>query len=79
MKHFKNEGVFDSVNGVLVGKPMDEMYFEEYKKLLVKVINDPNLQVVVNINVGHALPRCIVPFGRNAIVDTEKQEIIFTE
>lgn len=74
---FKKAGVFDSVNGVLVGKPMNEKYFDEYKELLKKVINNPELPVVTNINVGHATPRCIVPFGKNAAVDVTKQEIVF--
>lgn len=33
--------------------------------------------VVVNLNVGHASPRCIVPFGVHAQVSVERQEITF--
>lgn len=73
----KKAGVFGAVSGVLVGKPMDEVYFMEYKDLLKKIIADPSLPVVTNINVGHALPRCIIPLGQMATVDTEKQEIVF--
>ena len=73
----KNYGVFDAVSGVLVGKPYNETYFDEYKGLLVSVISNPNLPLVVNINVGHALPRCIVPLGVPAKVDVLKQEISF--
>lgn len=74
---FKEAGLFSSVNGVLVGKPVNEIYSEEYKRLLKKVIDDPGLPVVTNLNVGHALPRCIVPFGRRAEVDINNQEIRF--
>ena len=35
------------------------------------------LPVVFNINIGHALPRCILPFGVDAVVDAEKQSIRF--
>ncbi len=73
----KKRGVFGAVNGVLIGKPMNERYFDEYKKLLVKVIYDPSLPIVCNINVGHATPRCIIPFGVHAIVDVNKQVITF--
>ncbi|MDD6834414.1 MAG: hypothetical protein PUD62_03700, partial [Solobacterium sp.] len=34
----KKKGVFDVVSGVLVGKPQDEEYYEEYKDILVKVL-----------------------------------------
>lgn len=54
---------------------MDEVYADEYKELLVKVVDKPALPIVFNINVGHAMPRCIVPFGVNAVVDAEKQTI----
>ena len=73
----KNTGVFDVVSGVLCGKPMDELYFEEYKKIIVEVIDNPNLPIVANINVGHATPRCIIPFGVNAVVDANNQVIRF--
>ena len=73
----KKTGVFDVVSGVLCGKPMDELYFEEYKKIIVEVIDNPALPIVANINIGHATPRCIIPFGVNAIVDANEQCIRF--
>ena len=73
----KQTGLFDSVSGVLAGKPMDETYADEYKQLLVEVIDRPDLPIVFNINIGHAMPRCIMPFGINAFVDAEKQSIRF--
>lgn len=77
LEYLKEAGVFDAVSGVLVGKPMDEAYDSEYRQLLVEVIGDPELPVVCNLNVGHAAPRCIVPFGVEALVDAEKQVIRF--
>jgi len=41
------------------------------------VIDYPDLPIVFNINIGHATPRCILPFGVEALVDTEKQVIRF--
>ena len=75
----KERGVFETISGVLTGKPMDETYAEEYKQLLVEVIDKPDLPIVCNVNIGHAMPRCIMPFGVNAIVDTEKQSIRFDD
>ncbi len=79
LEYFKEKGVFDVVSGVLVGKPMDETYVEEYKRHLIDVIGDPRLPVVCNINIGHAEPRCIIPFGVEAVVDVEKQVIRFMD
>ncbi len=79
LEYFKEKGVFDVVSGVLAGKPMDETYVEEYKQHLIDVIGDPRLPVVCNINIGHAEPRCIIPFGVEAVVDAEKQVIRFMD
>ena len=77
--YLKNTGVFNAVSGVLAGKPMDETYAEEYRQLLVEVIDKPELPIVFNLNIGHAMPRCIMPFGVEATVDAEKQIIRFAE
>ncbi len=79
LEYLKERGVFEAVSGVLAGKPMDETYTQEYRQLLTHVINKPDLPVVFNLNIGHAMPRCIIPFGIEAIVDVEKQVIQFTE
>ena len=71
----KSTGVFDVISGVLAGKPMDETYDADYKKLLVEVIGKPDLPILCNLNIGHALPRCILPFGVPALVDAGKQKI----
>lgn len=73
----RETGVFDAVSGVLVGKPMDETYAQEYKQVLVEGVGNPDLPIVCNVNVGHAQPRCIIPFGVEAIVDANSQVIRF--
>ena len=42
----KETGIFDSISGLLVGKPMDEVYSEEYKRLLFDVIANPSLAML---------------------------------
>lgn len=78
LEAIKGTGIFDVISGIIVGKPQDEVYYEEYKNILTEVVGNAELPVVYNINIGHAMPRCIIPFGVNAVVDTEKQKIIFT-
>lgn len=41
----------------LVGKPQNETYYDEYKKILSKELTDKDLSIVYNLNVGHATPR----------------------
>ena len=73
----KNAGVFGAVSGVLAGKPMDGVFEAEYKRLLRETLEPFGLPVVFGINVGHALPRCIIPFGVDAEVDANEQVIRF--
>ena len=77
LRLIKEKGVFDAVSGILVGKPMDETFDAEYRQCLKDVIDNPALPVVCNVNVGHALPRCIIPFGVDAVVDVNQQRITF--
>lgn len=73
----KDAGVFDVISGLLVGKPMDETYAREYQEILLDVIDRPSLPIVCNLNIGHAQPRCIIPFGVPATVDADQQVIRF--
>lgn len=75
----KELGVFDEVNGVLVGKPQDETYYDEYKEIYKKIITNKNLPIVYNVNFGHAQPHCILPYGLNASVDMTQKTITITE
>ena len=73
--YLKKRGVFEAVSGLLIGKPMDRAFESEYKQALIDVIDDPKLPIVCNVNVGHAQPRCIIPFGVKASVDVNDQVI----
>lgn len=73
----KAAGVLANVSGILMGKPQDEAYHEDYKRVLIEAVDDPELPILANISIGHASPRCIIPFGRRAKVDADKQEIVF--
>ncbi len=77
LEYLKETGVFGAVSGILAGKPMDEAYADDYRRLLVEVIDNPSLPIVFNLNIGHAAPRCIMPFGVDAVVDVTKQSIRF--
>ncbi|MBF1294740.1 MAG: LD-carboxypeptidase [Parvimonas sp.] len=72
-------GIFDVISGLIVGKPQNEEYYDEYKQILLDEIKNQDLSIVYNINIGHSTPRCIIPFGVNAKVDVERQIIEFEE
>lgn len=75
--YLKEYGLFDVLAGLLIGKPENECYFDEYKKILVEVVDAPDFPIVTNLNIGHASPRCILPFGVPATVSVPEQTISF--
>ena len=72
---FKEKGIFQVINGILVGKPQDETYYEEYKSVYCKVVDNANLPIVYNVNFGHAHPKCIIPYGIEVEVDMQNKMI----
>lgn len=73
----KDYGLFDVLTGVLVGKPQNEIHYDEYKSILLEELSDKNVSIVYNVSVGHSTPRCIIPFGVEAEVNVKEQVIKF--
>lgn len=77
IKAIKSYGLFDVVSGVLVGKPQNEIYYNEYKNILLEETENNDISIVFNLNIGHATPRCIIPLGVDATINTNDQVITF--
>ncbi|MDR3594046.1 MAG: hypothetical protein P4L60_04520 [Clostridium sp.] len=71
----KNTGIFDVISGIMVGKPQDEQYYEEYKEIYCKTIENKDLPIIYNVNFGHAQPRCIIQYGIETEIDWGKKVI----
>lgn len=76
---FKKRNILSLVKGIIVGKPMDEAYYHEYKEVYKKVFSDLDTPVLFNVNFGHATPRCIIPYDREVEVDYDNKKIIIKE
>lgn len=75
LNEFKNRGILNNVKGVIVGKPIDEVYYDEYKEVYKNVFKDLDTPVLYNVNFGHAYPRCIIPYGAIATIDFNNKRI----
>lgn len=75
----KKTGIFDMVSGILCGKPIDGYLQAEYEQILPEVVGRPELPIVTNLSIGHATPRCILPFGIEAEVSVPEQKITFSK
>lgn len=75
----KDYGLFSAVNGLLIGKPQNEVFIEEYKDVFKEVIEDETLPILYNLPFGHAYPRCILPYGIEVTVDMGNRSVVFNE
>lgn len=73
------QNILENVRCLLVGKPYDEVYYSEYRKVLLKISNKLNLPIVYNLNFGHSLPRAVIPYGVRGLVDFDNRRVMITE
>ena len=76
-------GIFKKINGIIIGKPRDEKYYEEYKDQYLKVIRDEakrdDLPIMYNLNFGHTSPIFILPYGVEAEIDCDNKKFKINE
>lgn len=77
------QGILHVINGILVGKPKDETFYEEYKAVIRQVIAQEehltDLPVFYNVNFGHAKPIGILPYGIETELNCDQKTIRFLE
>lgn len=71
----KKIGVFDVISGLIVGKPCDEKFYDEYKQILRTELSTYDFPVLMNFNFGHSTPRMVLPYGAVAEIDANKKTL----
>lgn len=82
LRNLGAQGIFDVVKGIVVGKPYNETYYDEYKETIRDVLKEfkqDNLPVIYNINIGHSDPIGVLPLGTKIKVDYTNKKIYLTE
>ena len=83
LRNLVAQGIIDQVKGIIIGKPSNETYYEEYKEIYKKVIageaKRADLPILYNVNFGHNAPMCILPLGLKVRLDLDNKKIIFLE
>lgn len=76
LRNYGAQGILQQVSGIVWGKPYDQLYYDEYKSVILKVLGELGLQqlpVLYNLNFGHTSPICTLPYGALAQIDCERQ------
>lgn len=80
LNYFNNNNkILESVKGIIVGKPIDEIFYEEYKEVYKKVFSNLNTPVLYNVNFGHSVPSALIPYGVSATIDFDNKTIKINE
>ena len=75
LMELKKREILSNVQGIIIGKPYDEVYYDEYKMVYKNVFSDLETPLLYNINFGHAYPRCFIPYDALAVIDFDNKKI----
>ena len=75
LNELKSRNILLLVQGIIVGKPIDEKYYEEYKEVYKEVFKDIQTPVLYNMNFGHSVPKCILPYDAEVTVDYDNKKV----
>ena len=83
LRTLQAQGILNAINGIIVGKPRGETYYEEYKDVLKTVVGIEakrlDLPIIYNVNFGHNEPIGIIPYGVECELDCDNKKITLLE
>lgn len=83
LRNFAAQGLFDVVNGIIVGKPARRgrygPYKEAYRTVVGKEAGHPELPILFNVNFGHAEPIGVIPYGVKCRLNADKKTLTLLE
>ena len=82
LRNLGAQGILNQIKGIIVGKPQDEQFYEEYKEVYRTVLHEfdcKTLPVIYNVNIGHAVPTGILPLGIELEINLDKKTIRLLE
>ena len=75
LRSYGSQGILQKTSGIIFGKPYNNMYYEEYKKVILRVIrqelNLVDLPILYNLNFGHTAPMITIPYGAIAEINCD--------
>lgn len=83
LRNLAAQGILKVLKGIIVGKPQGEVYYEEYKEVIIQVISVEehliNLPILYNVNFGHAMPIGIIQYGIMAEINCLEKSITYLD
>ena len=83
LRNYAATGIFRNIAGLLVARPYDNLYWQEYDALLLKTIREEeglvDLPIITGMDFGHTCPTFTLPLGIQAEIDCEQQTFAIVE
>ncbi|MCL1680001.1 LD-carboxypeptidase [Elizabethkingia miricola] len=83
LRNYAAQGIFNRISGLILGRPYDNKYVQEYNEILLQVIRDEegrdDLTIVTEMNFGHTCPVFTIPYGVMAEIDNERKTFSILE
>lgn len=83
LRNYGSMGILGKAKGIIFGKPYDNLYYEEYKKVILRVIREElklfDLPILYNVNFGHTAPMFTMPYGLKAEIDCDLKKFSILE
>jgi muramoyltetrapeptide carboxypeptidase LdcA involved in peptidoglycan recycling len=72
LRNYAAQGILKKAKGIILGRPHNNIYVEEYNQELLKVLKEENLTtmpVITEMDFGHTCPIFTIPYGATAQID----------
>lgn len=82
LRNLGAQGILKVAKGIIVGKPREEAFYEEYKdvyRAVLKEFGREDMPVLYNVNFGHSCPIGIIPYGIECELDVAEKKITLLE
>ncbi len=83
LRNYAAQGVFEKISGLILGRPYNNQFVDEYNNILLQVIRDEQgndqLPIITEMDFGHTCPTFTIPYGVVAEIDNEQQTFSILE
>lgn len=83
LRNYAASGILKNINGLIVGRPYDNAFWNNYDDILLQVIRDEeglnNLPIVSGMDFGHTSPSFTIPYGIKSEIDCNKKTFSIIE
>ncbi|MBO9594472.1 MAG: LD-carboxypeptidase [Niabella sp.] len=82
LRNYAATGILKQARGILMGRPYDNCYAQEYETELLKVLDEEglyDLPVITQMDFGHTCPVFTIPYGRLAEINCRNQTFSILE